>query len=98
MTGVAIAVAYWRRRSAGRKRGRPENGRPYEGCYAAREAGERLDVAVQDYVVDESGVAYADGERDQHGGVRVYGIERAQLPRIGEGHIVNARKGLSREN
>jgi len=31
MTGVAIAVAYWRRRSPGRKRGRPENGRPYEG-------------------------------------------------------------------
>jgi len=31
MTGVAIAVAYWGRRSPGRKRGRPENGRPYEG-------------------------------------------------------------------
>ena len=31
ITGVAIAVAYWRRRSQGRKRGRPENGRPYEG-------------------------------------------------------------------
>ena len=31
MTRVAIAVAYWRRRSPGRKRGRPENGRPYEG-------------------------------------------------------------------
>jgi len=31
MTGVAIAVVYWRRRSPGRKRGRPENGRPYEG-------------------------------------------------------------------
>src|SRR5215471_6025355 len=30
ITGVAIAVAYWRR-SPGRKRGRPENGRPYEG-------------------------------------------------------------------
>ena len=29
--GVAIPVAYWRRRSPGRKRGRPENGRPYEG-------------------------------------------------------------------
>ena len=31
MTGVAIAVPYSRRRSPGRKRGRPENGRPYEG-------------------------------------------------------------------
>ena len=31
MTGVAIALAYWRRRSPGRKRGRRENGRPYEG-------------------------------------------------------------------
>ena len=31
MTGVAIAVAYWRRRSPSRKQGRPENGRPYEG-------------------------------------------------------------------
>jgi len=31
ITGVAIVVAYWRRRSPGRKRGRPENGRPYEG-------------------------------------------------------------------
>src|SRR5262249_20643110 len=37
VTGVAIAVAYWRRRSPGRKRGRPGgttapcHGRPYEG-------------------------------------------------------------------
>ena len=31
ITEVAIAVACWRRRSPGRKRGRPENGRPYEG-------------------------------------------------------------------
>jgi len=31
MTGVAIAIAYWRRRSPGRNLGRPENGRPYEG-------------------------------------------------------------------
>jgi len=37
MTGVPIAVAYWRRRSSGRKRGRPGgttapcHGRPYEG-------------------------------------------------------------------
>jgi len=31
MTGAAIGIAYWRRRSPGRKRGRPENGRPYEG-------------------------------------------------------------------
>ena len=31
MTRVAIAAACWRRKSPGRKRGRPENGRPYEG-------------------------------------------------------------------
>src|SRR5215510_458595 len=37
ITGVAIAVAYWRRSSPGRKRGRPGgttapcHGRPYEG-------------------------------------------------------------------
>jgi len=41
ITGVAIAVAHWRRRSPGRKRGRPENGRPYEGWKMSKVQGPR---------------------------------------------------------
>jgi len=46
MTGVAIAVAYWRRRTPGRKRGRPGgttapcHGRPYEGWKMSKVQGE----------------------------------------------------------